>query len=449
MSERADDGSCIVMGASLDTGNLGVSALMAGTVKGLRSVHPGAPICLLEWTASPMRDRLHLSDGEVRFGCLGIRRNKAVWRRHHILRLLAAAAFIRLLPIPSWRRRLLLADPILKAIARARYVGDITGGDSFSDIYGLPRLLSGSLSKWLVLLAGADLVLLPQTYGPFRSLPARMVARSVFRRASRVYSRDRESLGAIASLLDGRKMRAVPSFSPDVAFLLDPIPPKVSRTRPVPIEDLGRTELIGFNVSGLLWNGGYTRSNMFGLRDEYRSVARSLAEALLDLPGTSLLLVPHVFVPPGDVESDADAASALLDSLPPASRGRAAVLEGEYDQSEIKHVIGRCRFFIGSRMHACIAAASQEIPVVPLAYSDKFRGVFESLGIAGSVVDLRAAGAAEVVSRCLEAFRDREATAARLREILPGIRERVLDVFRPEPMAPAAATSGADGRFEP
>ena len=65
------------------------------------------------------------------------------------------------------------------------------------------------------------------------------------------------------------------------------------------------------------------------------------------------------------------------------------IVDREYDQHEIKGVIGMCDFFVGSRMHACIGALSQGIPCVGVAYSMKFRGVFESVGVADWVVDSR------------------------------------------------------------
>ena len=46
-----------------------------------------------------------------------------------------------------------------------------------------------------------------------------------------------------------------------------------------------------------------------------------------------------------------------------------------------KAVIGQCDFFIGSRMHACIAALSQGVPCVGVAYSMKFAGVFDTVGM--------------------------------------------------------------------
>jgi polysaccharide pyruvyl transferase WcaK-like protein len=69
-----------------------------------------------------------------------------------------------------------------------------------------------------------------------------------------------------------------------------------------------------------------------------------------------------------------------------------------YNPHEVKAIIGRCGFFIGARMHSCIAALSQEIPTVGMAYSRKFAGVFESVGAGETVVDLRAMSNAEILS---------------------------------------------------
>ena len=43
---------------------------------------------------------------------------------------------------------------------------------------------------------------------------------------------------------------------------------------------------------------------------------------------------------------------------------------------DAKSYISGMHFFIGSRMHATIAAFSSNVPVFPLAYSRKFNGLF-------------------------------------------------------------------------
>lgn len=50
------------------------------------------------------------------------------------------------------------------------------------------------------------------------------------------------------------------------------------------------------------------------------------------------------------------------------------------DPIQAKSYISEFDLFLGSRMHATIAALSSGVPTIPLAYSRKFRGVFEPLG---------------------------------------------------------------------
>ena len=48
--------------------------------------------------------------------------------------------------------------------------------------------------------------------------------------------------------------------------------------------------------------------------------------------------------------------------------------------SDAKSYISTLDYFAGARMHACIAAFSSGVPVIPMAYSRKFEGLFGSLG---------------------------------------------------------------------
>ncbi len=142
-------------------------------------------------------------------------------------------------------------------------------------------------------------MLLPQTYGPFKSFWTRVLVRMIVRRAAAVYSRNRQGLEELPRLMGHRRMQAKPQFCPDVAFVLDAVPPSRIQdpTGPLPNEEKSGQTLIGFNISGLLFNGGYTRNNMFGLMVSYPRLIYSLMEELLRRENTVVLLVPHVFPP--------------------------------------------------------------------------------------------------------------------------------------------------------
>jgi hypothetical protein len=112
--------------------------------------------------------------------------------------------------------------------------------------------------------------------------------------------------------------------------------------------------------------------------------------------------------------------------------------------------------FIGSRMHACIAALSQGVPTVGLAYSDKFRGVFESLGLERLVADLRALEAGEVVEIIDGALCGADQVRDYLARIMVDVRSSILGMLGPGPTsdgpagtrAEKSAPSGTNGNQE-
>ena len=70
-------------------------------------------------------------------------------------------------------------------------------------------------------------------------------------------------------------------------------------------------------------------------------------------------------------------------------------------------------------MHACIAALSQGIPAVGIAYSKKFLGVFETVGVQNMVVDARELSTDELVHLCLKHYKNRDKAINILKENLP------------------------------
>lgn len=421
----------ILLGASLNTGNLGVSALLASTVQCICQAHPDARISLLEGRRNGSPSVVRLPDGSsVELGAIGIRVNKAVWKQNHALRLLLTAALIKLIPAAAWRQRLRRRNPYLKTLTEARMVADITGGDSFSDIYGMRRLSIGFVRKLTVLLCGADLVLLPQTYGPFRSKISQVMARFILARAAAIYSRDRESLEQIRILMGSRRMRAVPKMCPDVAFVLDAIRPDTEEARRL---DQLRTDgqtLIGVNVSGLLYHGGYTQDNMFRLACDYPSLVAELIGYFGGLDKVSVLLIPHVVPENFAIENDREACRGVWQTLPPNIREKTIVLDGCYDQNQVKYFVGLCDFFMGARMHATIAALSQCIPAAGMAYSRKFAGVFQTAGMEKAVVDLCVCPTEKAFEQIRTLYEQRTTLQSDLRERIPEMKQQILTLFR-------------------
>jgi polysaccharide pyruvyl transferase WcaK-like protein len=268
-----------------------------------------------------------------------------------------------------------------------------------------------------------------------------------------VYARDRASRDLAAGLIGTRRHSPIdredqPSVEfyppvevcPDVAFTLAPrdaaeaqIAPPLPEAAPDKQAGGDRSaggRLIGLNISGLLWAGGYTGRNMFGLACDYRALILALLERLLADTQTRVLLVPHVTS--SGVENDPAACRAAREALPEALRPRVHLLADPAEPGEVKAVISRCDCLIGSRMHACIAALSQGIPAIGLAYSRKFAGVFESVDAADMVVDARSLDQEQILAACMERLESLAGVRSRLRERVPLAQARIRSVFERE-----------------
>ena len=54
-------------------------------------------------------------------------------------------------------------------------------------------------------------------------------------------------------------------------------------------------------------------------------------------------------------------------------------MDSDLNAAQIKQVISECRFFLGARTHATIAALSSVVPTVSIAYSAKAKGINQDL----------------------------------------------------------------------
>lgn len=241
---------------------------------------------------------------------------------------------------------------------------DNAWGDSFSDIYGRDRFETILHHFDCAFRRGKPLVLLPQTIGPFQSPLVQKRAGEALRRAGAVYARDPLSVQCARDLVPELDLYE----TIDVALFMPFVKRQTDR------EGL----VIGINPSGLLWRGGYTGRNQFGLKDDYPAVIRKIITDLLSQEDVSVELIGHDIKGPnaGDGDDDYYICKLLQREFP-----RCRVGPFFYSPVEAKSYISGLDLLIGSRMHCCIAAYSSGVPVFPLAYSRKFKGLFaEKLG---------------------------------------------------------------------
>lgn len=406
-------GSVCLLGAPLDTGNLGVSALGLSTIAAL-AARGTRDITVFDHGQGVRHTQVDLPDRPpVSLTLHGAWLSRR-WHRPEALRRMQLASLSPTTP----------RNPNVAAIDAADAVLDISGGDSFSDIYGRKRFDQVTLPKRITLRRGRPLVLLPQTYGPYRDARNERVAQRIVGGAATAWARDADSFARLGSLLGDAFDPARHRQAVDVAFSLPARRPEEPFADQLDqwIED---DEVVGVNVSGLLACGPPQQQAGFGLTADYVAGITRLVERLLTRTSARVLLVPHVLG--RHDESDEVACRRLAATIDDPER--VVVSPGGLGAMETKWVIGRTAWFTGARMHATIAALSSSVPVTGVAYSDKMRGVFDSCGLAHEVVDARNVTTEDFLEALWDGYERRAATRAALATRLPTTVATCLEAF--------------------
>ena len=132
-------------------------------------------------------------------------------------------------------------------------------------------------------------------------------------------------------------------------------------------------------------------------------------------------LIPHVVWAEGD---DRIPLQKLHDTF--ADTGRVVMVDDHNCQTQ-KYLISRCRFFIGARTHATIAAYSSCVPTLVLGYSVKSRGIARDLfgtedGYVLSVQNLRESDA--LSAAFMQLLGQEKQIKTHLEKVIPDIRAR-------------------------
>ena len=399
----------LLVEGGLSSGNRGVDAITLGSMQCLQELFPDAQFAILGFTFPTSVVSTH----ELTLRNDQISVPEARTSVHQGVQAVLRTCFTRKPP----------PDVAAKYVWWADAVVDLSAGDGFGDTYGAKVYLRHSLGKFIALRLGKPLAIFPQTVGPFHSPISRALARYLLRRASLVCVREKISeeivRGLLGSAWGGARLA-------DMAFLMDEADMASS---PGLLAELPRaTTPIGVNVSGFLWNRGRDMYSAHKTAIDYGEMMVGLVRRLARETGRPVVLIPHV-VSGNPATCDALASRAVIGQLDDV-RDRATLVSRDYSAPEIRAIIGQCEFFVGSRMHACIAALATETPVVPVSYSHKFAGILERFGLNGWLVDPRTLSQQQAADLVLSAYAQRDEIRGRIISALPSVRSEAMQAGR-------------------
>ncbi len=273
----------------------------------------------------------------------------------------------------SWCKYILFKktnNKIINSLLSADVIYNINLGDSFTDIYGIKRLLINFIVSLMSILLGKSLIFLPQTIGPFNTIRGKILSFIILKNSKKIYIRDKMALKYLHSI----------GINPIETFDLSVYMPPEKIDMKIP------ENTIGINISGLLKYKTDLSKKESGKYDIYNDLITMLIQQLLKRYD-NILLIPHTYsTDNSEINDDLKASKEIKSQI---KSDKIKIIDKYYTAPQLKYIISQCDFFIGSRMHACFAALSTSTPVIGLGYSYKFEGGFNMFNIKECAISIK------------------------------------------------------------
>lgn len=197
---------------------------------------------------------------------------------------------------------------------------------------------------------------------------------------------------------------------PDPAFQLERIEKELPK-------NFKENNTVGINISPMVMNNETTE----GITIENYT---ELIKHILENTDMNVALIPHVIWE--DNNDDRKPSKFLYDKFKDTNR----VVLIEDDNCEVlKGYISRCRFFIGARTHATIAAYSTCVPTLVIGYSVKAKGIAKDIfgTYKNYVLPVQSLSNKDDLINAFEWMKDNEdGIRKHLIEFMPGYKEKAL-----------------------
>ncbi len=255
--------------------------------------------------------------------------------------------------------------PFGKVIRNLRLVAAINGGDGFTDIYGKQLFESRLHDIKIARKKQVPYIFLPQTVGPFSEGLIYEEAKDIMKNADVVYVRDNRFESKL------KQQGITYELTKDLSAYMDP--------EPFPFKVPQKA--VGLNVSGLAYFNGY--HNLANHFDAYPKLIDNIIE-FFTRKNITIYLIPHSYNFENPEINNDDMEACRLVYNKSKNKKNLVFVNDNLTPPQVKYVISKMTFFIGTRMHANFAAIFTKVPLFGLSYSFKFAGAFESNGISTS-----------------------------------------------------------------
>lgn len=348
----------IILTGTYNSCNKGDAAMELAAAQALEHEFPGAEITVN--SPFPQIDSEFYYDYKVFFSS----RRRLIYAT---LQLIFVKIFSFFHKVFNIELNFLLISKELRTFNHSDFVIDLSG-DMLTEDYGphvtyshfIPILFALSLNKPVFLCA--------QSIGPFKF--TKFLAKYIFKKVAFISVREEITLKYLEKIGINKKKLLLTA---DIAFLLPAS--NASTVNKILFDEninFNKQKVLGISLSQLVERkfNNIRKSNS----PDFACLMANFLDQIINKYKISVLFVSHV-VGPNQTKDDRIIAAKVKNIM--QNKEGVFLLKGNYRPEELKGIISHCDFFIGTRMHANIAALSSAIPLIAISYSHKTLGIMK------------------------------------------------------------------------
>ena len=378
-------------------GNKGAVAMVFCIVKGIREKFPGSRFII---TSKFIKQTKILENGKI----------ETLYDNEQAFDIPLIKAWIWWL-FKNFRLNLnfLLNDKVLKIYSSADLVVSASG-ISFHDNFGFVKIYHFSKYIQIPFFLNKKVIKFTQSIGPFNTYYNKLMAKLVLKRTNSIFARGKNSLENLKKIGIDKNVEVFP----DIAVSMEA---KISDAASVVINKYNSKNIIGISPNIVI--------EKLDKKDNYISSLKSLVDHILKSNENSvILLIPHTIEKSNlNKEDDYSICSTLLQKVSAESRCE-IVNTLDYSPEEVKWLISKCCFFVGSRFHSLIASTSSCVPSIAVGWHWKYEEMMEWFNLEGNTIQYWDLTSEKLLTLFDENFQKRELIRNDLNKLIPALKEK-------------------------
>lgn len=317
--------------------------------------------------------------------------------------------------------RLVVANAIWNEYCHSDVI--ITGlDDSFSTLYGTAPFYTTCFDLMLGKLLNKKVVLLGGSVGPFKNKRFELLAKSILDEFDLITLREDLSFEYLKRI--GIKNPAM-HVTADLSFQLDP----ASTDRIAEIMKYsgiadGPKPLIGVCFSRVISKWAFPEiTDNWQKYDKYVVIVAGLLDDLIERTEATIVFLPQV-TGPCEYYDDRTTHKFIWNHM--KKKDETVLINEEYTAGELQGIIGKCDFFIGTRIQSQISSVMMSVPLIALEYeSFSTRGIIgRMIGYEESIININELDQDTVLTKILDCWQRRRSIKNGLSEKATCINDR-------------------------